>query len=75
MANEAIAGDIAALFDLREHYGRLMRYALNREIQKASQSYGFEEELYGFEEELYGFDDLMGDLGIIFDNAVMNFEK
>ena len=68
MANEAIAGDIAALFDLREHYGRLMRYALNRKIQKASQS-------YGFEEELYGFDDLMGDLGIIFDNAVMNFEK
>ena len=68
LAKEAIAGDIAALFGLREHYDRLMRYAVNREIQTAS-------EIYGLEAHLYDFDDLLGDLGIIFDNAVMDFEK
>lgn len=67
MSADAIAGDIVALFELRAHYERLMRYAINREIRMAS-------EIYSFEEELYGFDDLLGDLGIIFDNAVMSFE-
>ena len=45
-----------------------MRYAINFEIHKAL-------ETYGFEDDLYGFDDLIGDMGIIFDNAVMSFEK
>ena len=68
LAEAAMNGDVGALFELKEPYKKLMCYALNREIRMSS-------ELYGFEEELYGFDDLLGDMGIIFDNAVMDFEK
>lgn len=67
LALEAIAGDIRALFDLKRHYDRLMRYALNREIKKASED-------FGFEEGMYDFDNLLGDMCLVFDNAVMDFE-
>ena len=67
LALDSIAGEICALQELKEHYDRLMRYALNMEIQKATEDFGFEEKMYGFE-------DLLGDMRLVFDNAVMDFE-
>ena len=67
LALDSIAGDIYALLELKEHYDRLMRYALNMEIQKAAED-------LGFEKEMYDFDNLLGDMCLVFDNAVMDFE-
>ena len=67
LALDAIAGDICALYDLKSHYDRLMRYALNMTIRKAAEDFGFEEEMYDFE-------NLLGDICVVFDNAVMDFE-
>ena len=67
LAMNSIAGDFCALLELQGHYDRLMRYALNMEIQKAAED-------FGFEKEMYDFDNLLGDMCLVFDNAVMNFE-
>jgi hypothetical protein len=40
LALDAIAGDICALYDLKSHYDRLMRYALNMTIRKAAEDFG-----------------------------------
>lgn len=37
----AITGNIVALFDVRAHYDRLMRYKLNKEIMALSEAIGF----------------------------------
>ena len=68
LIREAIAGDINALFHMREHYEKLMRYKLNKEIMVMV-------EKYELDPEWFGFDDLLGDMGIIFDNAVMSFRE
>ena len=62
----AITGDIDALFELRAHYDKLMRYKLNKEIKIMA-------EKFDLDLAWFGFDDLLGDMGVIFDNAVMSF--
>ena len=62
----AITGNIVALFDVRAHYDRLMRYKLNKEIMALSEAIGFSPDM---------FDNLLGDVGVILDNAVMNFKE
>ena len=64
----AITGNIVALFDVRAHYDRLMRYKLNKEIMTLS-------EAIGFSPDMFDFDNLLGDIGVILDNAVMNFKE
>ena len=61
-----ITGDIDALFELRAHYDKLMRYKLNKEIKIMA-------EKFDLDPAWFGFDDLLGDMGVIFDNAVMSF--
>ena len=67
LALDSIACDICALQELKGFYDRLMLYALNREIQKAAED-------FGFEKEMYDFDNLLGEMCLVFDNAVMDFE-
>lgn len=64
----AITGNIVALFGVRAHYDRLMRYMLNKEIMNMSEAMGLEPEMFDFE-------NLLGDIGIILDDAVMNFKE
>ena len=64
----AITGNIVALFDVRAHYDRLMRYKLNKEIMALS-------EAIGFSPDMFDFDNLLGDVGVILDNAVMTFKE
>ena len=62
----AITGNIVALFGVRAHYDKLMRYKLNKEIKIMA-------EKFDLDPAWFGFDDLLGDMGVIFDNAVMSF--
>ena len=64
----AITGNIVALFDIRAHYDRLMRYMLNKEINAMAEAMCLEPEMFDFE-------NLLGDIGIILDDAVMNFKE
>ncbi len=68
LIREAISGDPVALYELRSHYEKLMYYKLNREIGKMSEKTDFNPAMFQIE-------DLMSDLGIIFDNAVMSFKE
>ena len=64
----AITGNIVALFDVRAHYDRLMRYKLNKEVMALSAA-------IGFSPDMFDFDNLLGDVGVILDSAVMNFKE
>jgi len=45
-----------------------MTYKLNKEIMALS-------EAIGFSPDMFDFDNLLGDVGVILDNAVMNFKE
>lgn len=64
----AITGNIVALFDIRAHYDRFMRYELNKEITAMAETFCLPPEMFDFE-------NILGDMGIILDEAVMNFEE
>ena len=68
LARKAVSGDIEALYEIGMHYGRLMRYMLDKEIRIISGKTGFEPELFQAE-------DLLSDLSVILEEAIMNFRE
>lgn len=63
-----IVGFIDARNRIIEHYKKLICYMLHKEIERASIT-------SGFAEELYQFDDLLHDNIILLENAIMKFKE